>query len=297
MTILKATRDVLLVEARHRCTICTEKCFEIHHIIEQSNGGSDEYDNLIVLCPKCHQHRYHRSGEFTRDQIIFYKAKLQEHDEIERRLLLNLEEIREALATESPDDVEMQLKEELQSAAKLVSPDRSERVQEAVEDTSRWLAERELIQGGARRAIEVEWEVQRQREKDRFSDIEIKEIDESAWRKAPDFPAAYVLEFVLNQRPNADYIQVFMQNYQQSFYNMKRNTSVRGDRIVMIVADIDNLQLHADFAKRLVQQTNQFITLHLFTEIDHEIDRRIRHALEQFDAIESLKARTRSIKL
>lgn len=297
MAISKATRDRLLVEASHRCTICAEKCFEIHHIIEQADGGSDDYDNLIVLCPNCHQHRYHRSGEFTRDQILLYKGKLQEHNEIERRLLLNLEEIRESLATESPDDVEARLKEELQSAARLVSPDRPERIREAVEDTSRWLAERELIQGGARRAIEVEWDVQRQREKARFSDVEIKEVDESAWRKAPDFPAAYVLEFVLNQWPNADWIQVFMQNYQQSFYNMKRETSVRGDRIVMIVADSDNLQWHADFAKRMVLQTNQFITLHVFKEIDREIDRRKRHALEQFEAVESLKARTRSIKL
>jgi 5-methylcytosine-specific restriction endonuclease McrA len=69
MAIPKAVRDVLLVEARHRCTVCSEKCFEIHHIMEVSEGGTDEPDNLIVLCPNCHQHRYHRSGEFTRDQL------------------------------------------------------------------------------------------------------------------------------------------------------------------------------------------------------------------------------------
>ena len=73
MAILKAARDKLLVDARHRCTICAEKCFEIHHIIEQAEGGTDDIENLIVLCPNCHQHRYHRSGEFTRDQLRLYK--------------------------------------------------------------------------------------------------------------------------------------------------------------------------------------------------------------------------------
>jgi hypothetical protein len=93
VAIPKRVRDELLVEARHRCTICAEKCFEIHHIIEQNEGGTDEAENLIVLCPNCHQHRYHRSGEFTRDQLCLYKAKLKEQNEIERRLSLHLEEI------------------------------------------------------------------------------------------------------------------------------------------------------------------------------------------------------------
>lgn len=31
-------------------TIC-----DIHHIIEKCNGGSDEIDNLTILCPNCHR--------------------------------------------------------------------------------------------------------------------------------------------------------------------------------------------------------------------------------------------------
>jgi 5-methylcytosine-specific restriction endonuclease McrA len=109
MAITKAVRDQLLVEARHRCTICSEKCFEIHHIIERAEGGSDELENLIVLCPNCHQHRYHRSGEFTREQLRLYKQKLKEQNEIERRVLQNLEEIRQNLATVPPEESERKL--------------------------------------------------------------------------------------------------------------------------------------------------------------------------------------------
>ena len=36
---------------------------EIHHIIRQAKDGGDDPDNLIVLCPNCHQRRYHLSGE------------------------------------------------------------------------------------------------------------------------------------------------------------------------------------------------------------------------------------------
>jgi hypothetical protein len=89
--IPKKIRDALLVEARHKCTICFERCFEIHHIIKKSEGGTDDDDNLIVLCPNCHQHRYHRCGEFTPDQLRLYKAKLKEANEIEQELREELE--------------------------------------------------------------------------------------------------------------------------------------------------------------------------------------------------------------
>lgn len=28
---------------------------QIHHIIEKHNGGTNDFDNLIVLCPNCHK--------------------------------------------------------------------------------------------------------------------------------------------------------------------------------------------------------------------------------------------------
>src|SRR5688572_6010744 len=124
MAIPKKVRDELLVEARHRCTICSEPCFEIHHIIEQSEGGSDDQGNLIVLCPNCHQHRLHRSQEFTRDQILIYKAKLKEANEIDRRLLQNLEAIRIRIGTDTIAEVELALRTELSEAVLQVSPTR-----------------------------------------------------------------------------------------------------------------------------------------------------------------------------
>jgi hypothetical protein len=71
-----------------------ETCFEIHHILEWAEGGSDDRENLIVLCPNCHQHRVHQSKEITRDQLRIYKRRLGNGGEIEKRLLLNAAAVR-----------------------------------------------------------------------------------------------------------------------------------------------------------------------------------------------------------
>lgn len=297
MAVAKAVRDRLLAEAGHRCTICAEKCFEIHHIVERSEDGADDPENLIVLCPNCHQHRYHRSGEFTSDQLRLYKAKLTERNEIERRLLLNLEAIRQGLGSISPEAAERQLREELEEAARLVSPERSAAIATGVTETARWLAERELLRGGARRAIEVEWEVRRHEEKAKYPRISILGVDDDAWQKAPDFPAAYRLEFVLNQRPPARWIEAFNASYRSAFNMHKRRTRIEGARIVMIVGDQDNLQGHATFAKQLMEETNRLIEQRLFARIDLEIEQGKQGALHEFDTIRSLKERTRGIKL
>lgn len=297
MAISKLVRDRILVEARHRCTICSEKCFEIHHIIEQADGGTDEPENLIVLCPNCHQHRYHRNGEFTRDQIRLYKEKLKDKNEIERRLLQNIDEIRGMLPSITPEEVEQRLREELQEAAGLISLEDAPALHGTITQTSTWLAERDLIRGGARKAIEIEYEIRKAQEKAKYPVVSISRVDEDAFSKAPDFPDAYYFVLILDRRPNRDWIAVFDVNYKNSLYLMKRKTTLTGDRITMIVAHSDDLQAHADFAKRLVQETNQTIHGRGFQIIDRNIEQEKNEALRRFDAIQSMKARVKNIKL
>ncbi|MDQ1353468.1 MAG: hypothetical protein QG657_3774 [Acidobacteriota bacterium] len=295
MAIPKNVRDQLLVEARHRCTICTDKCFEIHHIIEQANGGTDDIDNLIVLCPNCHQHRYHRSGEFTPDQLRLYKQRLKDKNEVEKRVLQNLEEIRQMLPTVPLEDVENKLKIELQEAATLVSPEKSPSIHATVQKTSEWLADRDLIRGGARRAIEIYWEVRKAQEKLKYPEIKIQGVDENSLRKAPDFQHAIYFDFVLDKMPHPTWSKVFMVECKNS-RNIKRKTYIERDRIVMVVADSDDLRSHKSEAMRLVDQTNKHIRTHRFQEIDTWCDREKRAALQQFDAIQSMKARIKGIK-
>lgn len=297
MAIKKKDRDRLLVEARHRCTICSEKCFEIHHIVEQADGGSDEEENLIVLCPNCHQHRYHRCGEFTRDQLRLYKAKLKEANEIERRLLLNLEEVKAKIGELPSAEIERQLQSELSQAAQLVNPDHSTMLHRTLIETANDLAKNKDLPKAARQAIELKFEAERQQVKAQFPQIEIVKVDEDAYCKSNKFPAAYKFVLIINREPHYDWVEVFNQKYKNSWYSMKRETRILGNRIEMIVADSDNLQNHLNFAKKLVEETNKFVQSEGFLHIDIQINLAKAKALEEFDKIQSMKERTKSLRI
>lgn len=45
----------------NQCAICGRNdILEYHHIIPKANGGSDNYDNLILLCACCHANTHGR---------------------------------------------------------------------------------------------------------------------------------------------------------------------------------------------------------------------------------------------
>jgi hypothetical protein len=76
MAIPKITRDQLLVEAMHRCCRYHRDSPEvdIHHIKPRSESGTDDPDNLIVLCPTCHREA-HRCG-WNAQQLRLYSHML-----------------------------------------------------------------------------------------------------------------------------------------------------------------------------------------------------------------------------
>ena len=45
------SKELLCIRGRYQWS---HGC-EIHHIVPVSKGGSDAYDNLILLCPNCHK--------------------------------------------------------------------------------------------------------------------------------------------------------------------------------------------------------------------------------------------------
>ena len=38
-----------------RCGLVGDSKFHVHHIMKRIEGGTDHYDNLIVVCPGCHK--------------------------------------------------------------------------------------------------------------------------------------------------------------------------------------------------------------------------------------------------
>ena len=59
----KRTITKILRRANIKCSICgwNESTCDIHHIIHKKDGGSDNMDNLIVVCPNCY---YFLGGSF-----------------------------------------------------------------------------------------------------------------------------------------------------------------------------------------------------------------------------------------
>ncbi len=54
------------------CQVCgwDEARCDVHHIVEWSEGGTDEPDNLIVLCPN--HHRLVHEGDLSVDELRSY---------------------------------------------------------------------------------------------------------------------------------------------------------------------------------------------------------------------------------
>lgn len=57
LDISKRTITKLLKRANKSCSICgwNESTCDIHHIIPLSKGGTNNIDNLIIVCPNCHR--------------------------------------------------------------------------------------------------------------------------------------------------------------------------------------------------------------------------------------------------
>lgn len=57
LDLSKRTISKILERANKGCAICgwNESTCDIHHIIERSKGGTNNLENLIVVCPNCHR--------------------------------------------------------------------------------------------------------------------------------------------------------------------------------------------------------------------------------------------------
>src|ERR1043166_8851083 len=54
MPFSEQTKQEAKRRAHYKCVICQESFLEVHHIVPQSEGGSDEIENAAPLCAGCH---------------------------------------------------------------------------------------------------------------------------------------------------------------------------------------------------------------------------------------------------
>jgi len=63
-TIPPATRAAVLARDRHRCAApgCGSARFlEVHHVVPREEGGSNQADNLVTLCGRCHRFAHEKA--------------------------------------------------------------------------------------------------------------------------------------------------------------------------------------------------------------------------------------------
>lgn len=98
MSFSPELREKLLLWCDRRCCICRRICevfIELHHIIPQHAGGTDDEDNAIPLCFDCHAKVGHyndlqpRGTKFKPDELK--KRREQVYEEYTRHLVPGLE--------------------------------------------------------------------------------------------------------------------------------------------------------------------------------------------------------------
>ncbi len=69
----KTKKEIVYFIFDNRCYAChcDDQILHMHHILPISEGGSDEIDNLILLCPSCHTVVH--AGTELKDDDLFNK--------------------------------------------------------------------------------------------------------------------------------------------------------------------------------------------------------------------------------
>ena len=81
-------RSLLLTQTGYKCG--NPNCrgiitLEIHHIVQVADGGGNELDNLLPLCPNCHA--LHHSGNIPQDAIFAWKGLIDSLSNPARNML------------------------------------------------------------------------------------------------------------------------------------------------------------------------------------------------------------------
>ncbi len=76
-SVSKITKQLVLLEAGFKCA--NPRCrhiitLEVHHIVWVKDGGGNEPDNLLALCPNCHS--LHTAGHIPQSAIRAWKSLL-----------------------------------------------------------------------------------------------------------------------------------------------------------------------------------------------------------------------------
>ena len=78
--ITKATKRKISELWNNACATCgNNDILEFHHILPKAKGGTDDYDNIILLCACCHSalhNRAYNASKYNKNTSIEYETAL-----------------------------------------------------------------------------------------------------------------------------------------------------------------------------------------------------------------------------
>ena len=110
--IPRKIRDFLLVTSKHQCSICQTNTVDVYHIVPISKGGTNDLENLMVVCPNCHTNFHER--RFTTDQMRTYRIQWMQKCNVYLEIGIPTEKLTkdQKIALELPLETKIQFLEE-----------------------------------------------------------------------------------------------------------------------------------------------------------------------------------------
>lgn len=110
-TIPKKIKNFVLIASKHQCSICQAHAIDVHHIKPVSKGGTNDLENLMVVCPN--HHREYHQGKFSKEQMEIYRNQWIQKCNIFLGVGIPLEVITkdQKLASSLPIEVKMEFLE------------------------------------------------------------------------------------------------------------------------------------------------------------------------------------------
>lgn len=80
--VINATQRASIIINRHkRCELCgwnnVPLVLEIHHKISKKDGGGNEDENLILLCPNCHSIEHWKKAKVKTPEELLSKTYIE----------------------------------------------------------------------------------------------------------------------------------------------------------------------------------------------------------------------------
>lgn len=123
----------------------------------------------------------------------------------------------------------------------------------------------------------------------------IQAVDPDRIEKDDSFPKAYAFYVVLTTTPDPIWVELFISQYENRFYNLKREMTIHGDRIRVVTAPGEE-ENHVRFFRQLVDETNKQVDEYNKRLADREA--RERRFKEQEDAeAEQIRERLKKISI